>query len=68
MANDMFNRRFSWNRDRGQIPNKDGFKLEVALRDGTTVTTKVVRDERGLHRLDSADNIDIGSVDAWRPV
>lgn len=52
-----------WNKDRSNIPNKDGFKLEVLLNDETIKKTIVIKDRNGIHKLCDTP---ISTVKAWR--
>jgi hypothetical protein len=52
-------------RPRAWIPNVHGFALEARLIDGRVVPARVVRDARGLHRL---EGVAFASVTAWRAI
>jgi hypothetical protein len=50
------------NRDRGQLPNHEGVRVRVQLRDGSFVETVVVRSPSGFHSL---RDVEIREVVAW---
>ncbi len=39
------------------LPNQDGFVFAANMKDGTTVTKTVVKNEKGLHMVEDFENI-----------